>query len=88
MQIVHTPSDARPFSVCVYSVPLNRVLGYIEDELAEKLVYAFGRGFCRDGEIEQITGGAPYKYRGCNIRLLETQYFMEEHEDFSHLRGE
>ena len=88
LQIVHTPSDVRLFSVCVYSIPLNRVLGYIEDELEEKLVYAFGHGFCRYGEIEKITGGAPYKYRGCNIRLMETQYFMEEQEDFSHLRGE
>ena len=87
LQIVHTPSQERPFLVCAYSVPLNRILGYIDESLAEKLTYAFGRDFCRDGEIEQITGGAPYKYYGCNVRLMDTQYFMEDCEDFSHLHS-
>ena len=87
LQIVHTPSDERPFSVAVYSIPLNRVLGYIEEELAEKLVYLFGRDFCRDGEVEMITGGAPYKYYGCNIRLTDEQEFLNDTEDFSNLHG-
>jgi len=85
LQIVHVPSDNRPYNVCAYSVSLNRILGYIEEELAVKLVCVFGNGFCRDGEIEQITGGEPYKYRGCNVRLMDTQYFMEDCDDFSHL---
>lgn len=88
LQIVHAPSDAHPFCVYAYSIPLNRVMGYIEEELSEKLVYAFGRGFCRDGEVEQITGGPPYKYYGCNIRLMESQDFLEDFEEFSHLYGE
>lgn len=76
--IVHTPTEERPCCVCVYSIPLNRVLGYLEEGLSEKLVTAFGEGFCRDGEVEQITGGAPYKYLGCNLRLMDTAYFLED----------
>ena len=76
--IVHTPSEDRPSCVSVYNVSLNRVLGYIEEGLSEKLVTAFGDNFCRDGEVEQITGGAPYKYLGCNVRLMDTQDFLEE----------
>ena len=76
--IVHTPTEERPCCVCVYSIPLNRVLGYLEEGLSEKLVTAFGEGFCRDCEVEQITGGTPYKYLGCNLRLMDTTYFLED----------
>ena len=76
--VVHTPSDDRPFCVSVYSITLNRVLGFIEDMLADKLTRAFGQNFCRDGEVEQITGGPPYKYYGCNIRVMESQNFIED----------
>lgn len=76
--VVSTPSKARPYCVSVYNITLNRVLGFIEDALAEKLTIAFGANFCRDGEVEQITGGPPYKYYGCNIRVMDTQYFIEE----------
>ena len=76
--IVHTPTEDHPFCTSVYSITLNRVLGFIDEDLAEKLIFAFGTEFCRDGEVEQITGGAPYKYLGCNLRLLDTQDFMEE----------
>ena len=79
--IVHTPSDIRPDCVCVYNVSLNRVLGYIDEDLSSKLVTAFGQSFCRDGEVEQITGGAPYKYLGCNLRLMDTQDFLAEMEE-------
>ena len=81
--IVHTPTDERPFRVSVYNITLNRVLGFIEDTLAEKLCQAFGQNFCRDGEIEQITGGPPYQYYGCNIRVMDTQDFIEDMKSFS-----
>ena len=81
--IVHTPTDERPFCTSVYSVELNRVLGFIEDKLAEKLFHAFGENFCRDGEVEQITGGPPYKYYGCNIRVMDTNDYIEDMEEFS-----
>ena len=84
--IVHTPTDERPYCVCAYSVSLNRVLGFLDEGLAKNLTYAFGEGFCRDGEIEQITGGAPHPYFGCNIRLMDTQYFLEEMKDFPLLK--
>ena len=83
--IVHTPTEERPDCVCVYSISLNRVLGYIEEELSAKLVTAFEKGFCRDGEVEQITGGAPYKYFGCNLRLMDSQDFLEEMEELPSL---
>ena len=76
--IVHTPTEERPFCTSVYNITLNRVLGFIDEELSEKLTLAFGKEFCRDGEVEQITGGAPYKYLGCNLRLMDTQDFLEE----------
>lgn len=79
--IVHTPTDERPCCVCAYSISLNRVLGFIDEGLSENLVYAFGEGFCRDGEVEQITGGAPYPYFGCNIRLMDTQEFLKEMQE-------
>ena len=79
--IVHTPSKDRPYCTCVYSITLNRVLGYVDEDLSEKLVQAFGQAFCRDGEVEQITGGDPYKYLGCNLRLMDTQDFLEEMQE-------
>ena len=81
--IVHTPTDERPDCVCAYSVSLNRVLGFLDEGLSQNLTYAFGKEFCRDGEVEQITGGAPYPYFGCNIRLMDSQDFLEEMENFS-----
>lgn len=76
--VVSTPSEDHPYCVSVYSVTLNRVLGFIEEALAEKLTAAFGENFCRDGEVEQITGGPPYRYYGCNIRVMDTQDFIED----------
>ena len=76
--VVSTPSEDHPYCVSVYSITLNRVLGFIEETLAEKLTATFGENFCRDGEVEQITGGPPYRYYGCNIRVMDTQYFIED----------
>lgn len=87
LQIVHTPTQERPSCTSVYSIGLNRVLGFIEESLAEKLLLAFGQDFCRDGEVEQITGGPPYTYYGCNIRVMDTQDFLEELTDISFLRN-
>ena len=85
LQIVHTPTDGFLTRVSVYSISLNRTLGFLEDSLSEKLIFLFGHGFCRDGEIEKITGGPPHPYFGCNIRILDTKEFLNEYEDFSHL---
>lgn len=88
LQLVHVPQAGYPFNVFVYSVPLNRILGYLDGGFAKRLVKTFGRGMCLDGVIENVTGGAPqYKYRGCNIRVYDTLSMMREVEDFSHLYG-
>ena len=88
LQLVHVPTEQFTHQVCVYSVTLNCLLGYIEKELAESLVFVFGKGFCRDGIIQKITGGAPLKYFGCNIQILESKEFMKDCENFASLHGE
>ncbi len=82
LQIVHVPVENYPYNVYVYNIELNRVLGYLDNGLAETLVRAFGRGFCRDARIEEITGGPPeYKYFGCNLRILDTMAMMAPYFD-------
>lgn len=68
LQSVNVPSDKNPFNIYLSSITLNRILGHLEKSLSEKLVRAFGKGFCIDGKVSGITGGPPkYKYFGCNI---------------------
>ncbi len=88
LQLVHVPSEQYPFCVFVYSVTLNRVLGYLEEDLSKKLVKLFKKDFCRDGVIYKIVGGGNYKYFGCRILVFETMEMMRSIEDFSLLRGE
>lgn len=88
LQIVHPKNKMYSRHVFVYSVPLNCLLGCVDDELADKLIRLFGKGFCRDGEIKKITGGAPYKYYGCVIRIFESKELMQDCENFSALHGE
>lgn len=88
LQIVHVPTKDYPFNTYVYSIPLNRILGYLDKRLSEQLVYVFGKGFCRDGEIESILGGTPdYSYFGCRIRIFITKEMMQDCDDISHLFG-
>ena len=87
LQIVHRAERDFPYTVYVYSKPLNAVLGYLDEYLSKKLVKLFGKDFCRDAVVENITGGGAYKYYGCNIRILESMKFMEDCEDFSVLHG-
>ena len=89
LQIVHTPTQKYPYNVYVYSVTLNRVLGYLHKDLSKKLVKVFGKGFCRDALIKNLTGGRAvgYKYLGCNIQILESMRHMIDEEDFLYLHG-
>lgn len=87
LQLVHVPKENYPHNVFVYSIPLNRVLGYLDKRLSEKLVKLFKKGFCIDGVIENITGET-HAVRGCNLRVFDTCTMMSEVQDFSHLRGE
>ena len=84
LQLVHTPTAQNPDLVYAYSVSLNRILGCLHEALAEKLIYVFGKGFCKDGEIEKITGEA-YETLGCNIRIFATANALKDESDFSHL---
>jgi len=88
LQIVHTPLKKYPHNAYVYSISLNRVLGYIDKELAQKLQYVFGDNFCLDGEICEMLGGPPqFDYYGCNIYIYETKELLKNVDDFSHLRS-
>ena len=71
LQLVHTPSPQAYNRVYAYSITLHRILGYLHESLAERLIYVFGKDFCRDGVIENITGETN-ETRGCNIRILTT----------------
>ena len=77
LQFVHVALPDYPCNTYVYSIPLNRVLGYLDKEIAEKLVYVFGEDFCLDGVIDKIIGGPPMKYRGALIRIFDNNVFME-----------
>jgi len=88
LQIAHSPVDGYPYNVYIYNVELNRVLGYLQEGLAKKLVEVFGAEFCRDALITEITGGGEYKYRGCNLVILETMEFMKNLQaDLPYLRS-
>ena len=85
LQCVHVALPDYPYNTYVYSIPLNRVLGYLDKELAEKLLYVFGKDFCLDGVIDKIIGGPPMKYRGALIRIFDNNVFMEN-TDISSLK--
>ena len=88
LQIVHTPLKKYPHNTYVYSISLNRVLGYLDKELSQKLQYVFGDGFCLDGELCERLGGPPqYDYFGCNICIFDTKTLMKDVDDFAHLRS-
>ncbi len=86
LQLVHVPQENYPHNVYVYSIPLNRILGYLNEGLCKKLVKLFGKGFCTDGVIEKITGDN-HTLRGCNLRIYDTREMMADVDDFSHLHN-
>ena len=87
LQLVHVPKEKYPSNVYVYSIPLNRVIGYLDERLSKKLVKLFKKGFCIDGAIENITG-EKHAVRGCNLKIFDTRAMMSDVHDFSHLHGE
>lgn len=78
LQLVQVPLEEYPYNVYVYSITLNRILGYLDKPLAEKLIYIFGKGFCLDGTINEIIGGPPLKYRGAIIDIFDDNVFMND----------
>lgn len=88
LQLVHVPLAQYPYNTYIYNVEVNRVIGYVHVSLAKKLVYLFGKGFCRDGKITEITGGGDYPYYGCNLEIFESMLLMQNsRSDLVHLRG-
>ena len=88
LQLVHVPLPDYPYNVYAYNISLNRILGYLDEGLSVKLISVFGKRFCRDGEVDKITGGEQYPYRGCNIKIYETAEFLKDNRNFQHLHGE
>ena len=86
LQIVHTPNQLYPHSVYVYSITLNRLIGYLDKDTSTALIGLFGKNFCRDGRIYRITGGKEKNYR-CRIYIHESCQLMAHVQDFSHLHS-
>ena len=86
LQIVHVPVEGYPKNVFAYSIPLNRILGYLDETACEKLLFALGDGFCVDGEIKAIY--QEEEKTGCVVSVFPTSARMIDVEDFSHLYGE
>ena len=86
LQVVHVPLENFPENAYVYSIPLNRVLGYLHTGLADKLLQVFGKNFCLDAVVENRTGGEKTdEFLGCNICIFDATTYMEEEKDFQHL---
>ena len=72
----HLQIVATERSVFVYSIPLNRVLGRLNDKVSETLKTTLGAEFCIDGIVENRTGGNGRLF-GCNIRILGTRNMLK-----------
>ena len=86
LQIVHNTQAKEKYKVYVYSVTLNRILGYLRLDVSKKLVKLFKKGFCKDGVLTaRLDKSEKHPYYGCKIAVLESMDMMRDHEDFSHL---
>lgn len=75
LQLVHTPDENSRSLVYAYNITLNCLLGRLDKDLSERLIYVFGKGFCVDGEVLKITGT---KRLGCNVAVYDTRKFIHE----------
>ena len=75
LQIVHTPSDKFPKRVLVYSIELNRILGYIDRGVSDDLLFVFGKNFCLDGEIARLYEGS---MTACSVYIFASADFMKD----------
>ena len=86
LQIVHVPTAEYPYTVFAYSIPLNRILGYLNERTCELLLLSLGANFCVDGEIVLLF--QEEGKTGCTVRVFPTGNGMQGVEDFTHLYGE
>lgn len=77
LQFVHCPKQGMPFLVYAYNIELNCLLGTLDKHISEKLVYVFGKGFCVDGEVLEVTDK---DFLGCNVVVYDTRTFIEKDE--------
>lgn len=79
LQLVHTPTDKYPHNVYVYNIELNRIIGYLERDLAKALVSVFGNGFCLDGTVEEIFGNEENPPFVAQIAIYQSMTLMRPH---------
>ncbi len=79
LQIVHTPTNKHLHNVYAYNIELNRIIGYLESDLAKALVSVFGNGFCLDGTIEEIIGSENDPPFVAQIAIYQTTTLMQPH---------
>lgn len=89
LQIVHVPTERFPYNVYVYSIELNRVLGYLTHILSKSLCEIFGKGFCLDGRVDELYGGEDGEEFGAQIVIFKTTSLMRPYlNDLPYLREE
>ena len=81
LQLVHVPTEYHPYNTYVYSIELNRILGYLDRELAKTLLSVFGEGFCLDGKISEIWGDGKETPFGFSVTVYQTMSFMTPYLD-------
>ena len=59
LQLVHIALDEFPFNVYVYSIELNRILGYLEETLAKNWCSFSGRAFAWTEESRKLREDRP-----------------------------
>lgn len=88
LQIVHVRLGNKRFAAYVYSIRLNRLLGEIGKQLTQDLLKIFGKGFCLDGEIAEISKDDGEKFR-CSVRVFDTSSMMKPYlEELPYLFSE
>ena len=88
LQIVHIKLEEKRFASYVYSIRLNRLLGEIGKQLTQDLLKIFGKGFCLDGEIAEISKDDGEKFR-CVVRVFDTSDMMKPYlEELPYLFSE
>ena len=76
LQIVHTPLEQHPHNAYVYSIELNRILGYLPKDFACDLLYVFGDGYCLDAELLEVYSGKEQPFFA-RVKIYATAKFMK-----------
>ena len=74
LQIVHAPYAENDYAVFVYNIEIGALIGTLSDPLAQRLLSLFGKEFCIDGDILEITGG---NFRSCKLRIYDTSEMLQ-----------